>query len=268
MKLYFAAYKPNVKDIIKTPEKVNLLESYFTFKKEDYTEWHKKHKLENRDLFLDSGAYSAFNSGVKIDLDDYIKYVQKHKDATTIYATLDVIGDWKATKKNTEYMESKGLKPLPVFHYKSPLDELKRMCSKYDYIALGGLVPLKTNTKLLRLWLDTCFKVIYEETMKKGKPLLKVHGFGLTNFSIWRDYPFYSVDSTTWLTGAIFARRLIFEKGVMRNMQKARSKEKTLKRLALCNDNYRDTNMNNLNDMQKGAEYITRVWARRGITFK
>lgn len=103
--------------------------------------------LLNRNLFLDSGAYSAFSRGEKIDIDEYIKFIQKYQNNIKIYAGLDVIGNYIETRKNLEYMESKGLKPLPTFHFGSPLSELERMIDKYDYIALGGLVPLSMKRK-------------------------------------------------------------------------------------------------------------------------
>ena len=44
------------------------------------------------DLFLDSGAFSAWNKGTSIDIKKYIKFIKKNEDLFTVYANLDVIG--------------------------------------------------------------------------------------------------------------------------------------------------------------------------------
>ena len=64
-----------------------------------------------RDWVLDSGAYSAFNSGATIDLEKYIEkcleLMESDPTLTEIFA-LDVIGDHKASLKNTERMWDAG----------------------------------------------------------------------------------------------------------------------------------------------------------------
>jgi hypothetical protein len=88
------------------------------------------------------GAFSAFTIGSLIDINEYVEYIKKNKEKFEVYATLDVIGDYEATERNTRYMQKCGLQPLPVFHYKSPVEYLEKLVNEYDYIALGGLVPL------------------------------------------------------------------------------------------------------------------------------
>jgi len=148
-------------------------------------------KHPNQKIFLDSGAFTAFTLGKKIDIQEYMQFITDNKKNIETYATLDVIGDWKATKYNTELMESKGFKPLAVFHYQSPEAELKRLLGKYDYFALGGLVPLASQRKKLQEWLDYCFSIIQTNS--------KVHGLGMTGEWCLKRYPFYTVDSTSYL---------------------------------------------------------------------
>jgi uncharacterized protein Usg len=56
------------------------------------------------------------------------------------------------------------------------------------------------STSYLMKWLDRLWGNIL--TDKKGRPLIKVHGFGLTTASLMTRYPWYSVDSTSWLMAA------------------------------------------------------------------
>lgn len=149
MKLYFASYSTDTGASESTGAN-NLLETYLYFKNKDYQVWHKDKGLLGKDLFLDSGAFSAFTKGKVINIDEYIGFIKKNEKVITTYAGLDVIGDSEATRKNVEYMESKGLHPLPTFHHGSDYEELERMVKKYNYIALGGLVPISMNVPVMK----------------------------------------------------------------------------------------------------------------------
>ncbi len=159
------------------------------------------------DLFLDSGAFSAWSKGSEIDIQEYIQFIKKHEDVINVYANLDVIGDAEATYKNQRVMEKAELSPLPVFHYGSPEKYLKRYLQKHPYISLGGMVPV--STQALVPWLDYIFEQYITDS--KGLPIVKVHGFGLTSLKLMLRYPWYSVDSTSWVTtgrmGSIYVPR-------------------------------------------------------------
>lgn len=155
-------------------------------------------------LFLDSGAFSAFSKGVDININEYISFIKENKDYIEVYANLDVIGDAEATLKNQKIMEKKGLNPLPCFHYGDDIKYLKLYMQENDYIALGGMVPI--SSKNLILWLDEIFSYICDN---KGIPKVKVHGFGLTSFDLMFRYPWYSVDSTSWVMTGRFGGILV-----------------------------------------------------------
>ena len=160
------------------------------------------------DLFLDSGAYSAWSQGKEIDINDYINFIKEHHEVIDVYANLDVIGDPDATWKNQMIMEKEGLDPLPVFHYGENEKWLIKMLKKgYDYISLGGMVPISTTD--LMHWLDHLYKTYLCDD--KGMPIVKVHGFGLTSLRLMLRYPWYSVDSTSWVVtgrmGSIYIPR-------------------------------------------------------------
>lgn len=270
MKIYFAGvgmpFKLEMSFRKNSIEEENcVLRSYLEVKSTgpQYPLLTKNVKSIKKQIFLDSGAFTAFTQGTKIDIDDYIKVIKESN--VSLYACLDVIGDWRATKKNQEYMESQGLEPLPTFHYQSPLSELRRLCNKYDYIALGGLVPLAMKRKVMCSWLDKCWKVIFEESVKKGKPLTKVHGFGVNSFFIWDKYPFYSVDATSWVVGGRFRKVIKFQNNKIMGFTK--SSVLCLQALKCWKKDYTDLNIQNLREYRKAADFITRVWEKRGIKF-
>jgi hypothetical protein len=162
----------------------------------------KKKKVE---LFLDSGAFSAWSQKKEIDIDAYIDFIKEHKKLISVYANLDDITDPERTWSNQLIMEQAGLDPIPVYHYGEDIKYLERLLkAKYPYISLGGMVPISTN--VLVQWLDRIFGQYL--TDDKGMPLVKVHGFGLTSLRLMLRYPWYSVDSTSWVVtgrmGAIY----------------------------------------------------------------
>lgn len=156
------------------------------------------------ELFLDSGAFSAWTKGVSIDIHDYIEFIKQHEQHLTLYANLDVIGekgrrpnrDTAATSlENLRIMEKAGLRPLPVFHIGEPFEYLQHYIDNYDYIAIGGAVGESTGNLLTAL--TTIFANYICDS--KGYPKVKVHAFGITSLAIMLRFPWYSVDSTTWV---------------------------------------------------------------------
>lgn len=148
-------------------------------------------------IFMDSGAFSAFTRNSQVNLDDYIKFLHENKDKLDVYCCLDVLHNVEATWKNFEKMEKAGLHPLPVYHIGEDIKYLHR-CLEYDYFCLGGMA-LKSAPELRIPFLDKTFSIICD---KDGMPKSKVHGLGMTSFKLMRRYPFYSVDSTSWVLTA------------------------------------------------------------------
>jgi hypothetical protein len=115
-----------------------------------------------------------------------------------------VIGNAEETYKNQKYMESKGLHPLPVYHTPfESFDWLKKyLDEEYSFIAFGGLAGKEITSVTLRPLLDEAFSKYICDS--KGIPKVKIHGFGLTAFDLMLRYPWYSVDSTSWVMNSRF----------------------------------------------------------------
>jgi len=176
----------------------NLLESYHYIHRQTFVD---SIRADGRKVFLDSGAFSAFTKGVEVDLPTYCDYIKRNKDiiehvdGTLLASVLDGIGDPLKTWQNQLAMEQLGVRPLPCFHYGEDERYLEWYIANYDYITLGGMVPI--STPQLKLWLDRIWEKYL--TDGSGRPRIKVHGFGLTTVSLMERYPWYSVDSSSWV---------------------------------------------------------------------
>lgn len=159
--------------------------------------------IYGRPYFIDSGAFSAYSKGQPVTLDEYSKFLDKYHDQIDVYANLDSIPKQMTpeareqaameTLANQQYLESFGLKPLPVFHMGEPYEYLESYLEEYEYICLGGLVDSGDY--------DIFFNHVWENylTDGAGRPTHKIHAFGMTSVPQMVNYPWFSVDSSTWL---------------------------------------------------------------------
>lgn len=149
-------------------------------------------------IFLDSGAFSMFTQGVEVDLKAYAKYIEENADIIHVASNLDVIGrgNEQGSWDNQKELEGYGAVICPVHHARDADYWLEKYLAEgYDYIFLGGMVP--ETTQYLREWLDHVWGKFL--TNPDGSAKVKVHGFGLTVLSLMLRYPWYSVDSTSWV---------------------------------------------------------------------
>lgn len=189
MKFYFAA--ANNSHDFSTLVRLNvprILMSYFDLQKkpEFYT------AVRDRDVFIDSGAFSAFTRGITIDRAKYLEFIQHN--GIRQFANLDAIGDPDQTWENQKWFESKGVKPLPVWHVGSDFGYLHRIASSYEHFAIGGMVPLARQRKKLQSALDNAWSIIRQYWPRK------VHAFGMSSSWILTRYPWFSSDSSSWLS--------------------------------------------------------------------
>lgn len=154
-------------------------------------------------IFIDSGAFSVFTGKADINIDSYIKFIKqinKYKMIDAV-AALDVIGSDEESQKNYKYMKKKGVNVVPTFHIGDDFKSLKKMMNEYSYIAIGGIAKASSNIR--KNFLDDCWEIL---TDKEGNAIIKVHGFGITAPEFMIRYPWYSTDSTSWLSGGQYGR--------------------------------------------------------------
>lgn len=218
MRIYMAAFyqsrggnkgmatsTPNLRVRLENAEDNWFLESYH-YMKDSPTEQALRDTKST--VFLDSGAFTMFTQGTEIDLKAYGKYVKNNQDIIHKASNLDAIGAGKEqlTYNNQKELESYGIDIGPVHHARDDDRWLKRYIDEgYDYIFLGGMVP--EETAYLLNWLNHLWHNYL--TKKDGTPRFKVHGFGLTSLPLMYRYPWFSVDSTSWVMVSRFGGVII-----------------------------------------------------------
>jgi len=202
MKLYFAGSEGREK-LIKEVGIKNALMSFYTIGKK------KNFKApEGVNLFLDSGGFSARTAGATINVYEYINFLLKNK--IELYANLDT-KSVEETLDNQQKMEEKGLKPLPVYHYSELINEetrylLDKYCQEHPYVAIGGVVRGIRRKKDRITYLKYCFNIAEQYGTK-------LHGFGITDPKLLERFKFYSIDSTSWISGSRYGFTYFFEQG-------------------------------------------------------
>lgn len=139
-------------------------------------------------LAIDSGAFSAHTTGLKIDVDEFTDFCLGLTDATDIFG-LDVIGDMKASWKNYERSWSRGVPVIPTIHLGASSGYIKECAAAADKVAIGGVARGVHIHDRYRFF-DRVFSLIWPK---------RIHGFGQTDSRVMLRYPFHSVDSTSWL---------------------------------------------------------------------
>lgn len=190
----------------------HILESYHYVGKQRYVD---EMRASGGKVFLDSGAFSANSLGVDIDIDGYCDYIIRNRDIIRIEdgvvmaSVLDGIGDPLKTWQNQIYMEQKGAMPLPCFHFGEDERYLEWYVERYPYITIGGMV--RTSAEDVMQWLDRIWNRYLLDG--SGRPKLKVHAFGVTTISLMERYPWWSVDSSSWIQAASFGSIYTVEHG-------------------------------------------------------
>lgn len=203
MKIYFAGVdRHSFLPILWEARVRRIMINYYDFRNtfQNLLEHLKQYDF---DILLDSGAYPAYTRGVKIDVKEYANFLKKYGEYFEGYFNIDDIESFDKTWDNQDYLESEGLKPIPVFHYGEPIETLKIISRQYEFIGIGGMVPI--SKQKLDNWLQFVF---FNKDGQEKFPEIKFHGLGLTTYDLMQKYPFYSCDSSKWLISKKFGKTL------------------------------------------------------------
>lgn len=177
--------------------KLSLLLAYPYFDDDN----HRLLKSVPRDWFrliVDSGAFSAWNSGKPIKLDDYCRFLDSLENLRPFHAVqLDVVGDGEATARNYEIMKERGYDVMPVFTRGDTATRLDDYYATTDYIMVGGIVAKEKNQNYVKWFCE----------QNKGR---KAHWLGFVNIPFIKVYKPESVDSSAWFSGSVYGTMSLY----------------------------------------------------------
>ena len=242
MKVYLAGFKTIEKIYNKPTKDIYLLSSFYEHRNGRYGNY----VLENNHI-LDSGAFSFFGGGKKIDWDNYtLQYCKFIKDTKQkLFFELDI--DKVTSLTHAEILRDKieqstGKQPIPVWRPSRGIEYWHKMCEEYNYVAIsasGAYDSAWTRKKKYIPILQTMLSIARKNNTK-------VHGLGFTSIPMLKKIKFDSVDSTTWNVGGKFGNVCLFRNN--KYSKQWRPKNKRVK-------NINDLHLFNFNEWVKFQKY-------------
>lgn len=172
--------------------KLNILVAFPYFSQAVYRFLSEKDPSTFR-LIVDSGAFTAWNTGREIRLDDYMKFLKtipSHWDYKAVQ--LDVFGNPEGTYENYHRMLDAGFEGImPVFTRGDSLERLEEFYALTDYIMFGGIVIGGENRNYVKWFCE----------VNKGRD---AHWLGFVNMPFIKHYRPKSVDSSSLYSGQRF----------------------------------------------------------------
>lgn len=191
----------------------------------DFHNWIKMTGGKKGEVILDSGAFSAWNKGKIVNLDEYITYIKEAQESslkhnkTLHVVNLDVIpGEAGKTKslnkiigskddliankrvineaakqgyKNLKKLKRNGINPIHVFHQGEDFKWLDRMVELVDYIGVSPANDMPQESK--KTWMQSVFEYMYKRNIN-----VKTHGFAVMVPELLKTLPWTSCDAISW----------------------------------------------------------------------
>ena len=211
-----------------------------------------------KSLFIDSGAYSQYTGKCgKIDIDEYIDYVNSLDDYTCMVAELDTLpGKFGEPKHPQDYIESadkswesylymrKRMKSpeklIPVMHHGESKEALLRILNwrdpdvepgttkmtkefgevPADRVVICGLSPANDSSQAVKdNYLAQCYDVIKHSSY----PDIKTHLFGCTSLQALAKFPCWSADSVSHRLRSAYCKTFTVKWGTISLSDKKRT---------------------------------------------
>lgn len=265
----------------------NIFLSYYYLRNSKKSEEILKNTRKNcKTIIIDSGAHTFFSeraseglsvsvhkktTKTKEDPDQYFKkylqWIKENEKFFDFFVELDIgeiVGQKKVEKWRNEIGKAKLLKKcITVFHpavmsfedYKKLVDS-----SESKYVAVEGDRPqLRKRIDYLPL-----LKYAYDRKVR-------VHGFAMTKRDVMEKYPFYSVDSTSWIAGTQYGSQLFKIKEKVINIRFSYSgiRTKEIKKVLENKNNLKNQRKVLLEESIKAYKQLEKfysdLWAKKGI---
>lgn len=236
------------------------------------------HAMPDR-LMVDSGAYTAWTMGTTVDLQqyaDWCKQVQQRYGKTLRCVNLDVIpgeaGRTSTTSEkkaamvgslhNANALRSHGINVAEVFHQDESWEYLHDLL---DHMPDDGVLCISPRNDVAVSHKLTWQRNVLREILRRRtvKTLPRMHGLAVTSRKMMEEFPYYSVDSSTWNSPVRFGT-YVNERGGMtatKDHLGTSPRSKTPGTLDL----FVRKSMQNSQHVER---YITSLWSVRGVVWE
>lgn len=130
----------------------------------------------------------------------FMRHMQYSEDLQVLVTNVDAIHNAEKTWEIQQFFEKEhGLFPVPVIHGGTNLKYLERYMNpkKYPLIGMGGLGH-SINLDYYTRWADSVYKELCPRS-NNYLPVARTHGFAMTSWELIDRWPWWSVDSATWV---------------------------------------------------------------------
>jgi len=262
MRIYFAgltAKNGQYAPVLREAGVERVLDSYF------YVE--EPHDSFRR-VMVDSGGYTAQEQGEDISRKEYAKWLNEHEPDLAFNLDTPPLS---RTRENQRFLDSATHSTyiIPVYHVQSWMRGntklLKEYVQEYPYISLGGLVTGDASHDQK----TSFFRFVF----RQAKDHTRVHGLGVSGNRL-KEFPFYSVDSTTWVSASKYRSVARFDrkrgKIVMNDALTGKDQDPenaSLEDFQVTNRYYLDCIKKSVNAFLDYEDYLQRLWTKRGVEF-
>lgn len=232
------------------------------------------------EVTLDSGAFTAWSVGKQVDIDAYKDWALglslQYPNVRCI--NLDVIPGVKgrnSTKaeriegmkrsvENADYLRAAGLRIMEVFHQDEPIEFLDLLLSRLPEGEVLCLSPRNdVSLKAKAEWQRALLKYMLDRYGVENFP--KTHGLAVTSKKLCLEFPYFSVDSSSYASPAMYGRVTTHEGKTVSSKEfigfDVRETKEHYKAMNFLLERMLDENL------KLGAMAAT-IWAKRGIEWK
>lgn len=179
----------------------NILVSYAHIgkKNSEYLEYiEEQSRLGKMDIMVDSGAFTKWQAELKgssqcqwINMDNYCKWLDIHKDKYHKYVMLDKVGDDVQSKKNYKEMIARGYNPMYVWtKFDTDIELLQEATGRNPEICVAG-----GQSK------NDYMKKRYQQAYKYTNGKANIHSLAYFKMPDIYQLPILSSDAATWING-------------------------------------------------------------------
>jgi hypothetical protein len=190
---------------------------------------------------------------------EYKKFILDFKDNPKVdwFAEMDIEENTglRQVEKWFEELRTLSDKVMPVWHPARGKDRWLRYIRENKYVGTGGtwkFLPTDTVTHMSILAYDAG---------------ARHHGFGCTSTRLMTAVPMFSTDSTSWLAGEQYGQAIQVERFLTLSQRGGRKTPATDQAILEITKPYRRRTIKMIDHYRRYAEYVTRLWEKRGIAF-